>query len=70
MKLAFLGCGIMGVPMAKNLLKAGHDVSVWNRTSTAAAPVVEAGGKLAASAADAAREADVVFVMVLSLIHI
>lgn len=64
MKLAFLGCGIMGVPMAKNLLKTGHDVSVWNRTSAAAAPVVEAGGKLAASAADAAREADVVFVMV------
>ena len=50
--------------MAKNLLKAGHDVCVWNRTAAAAAPVVEAGGTLAASAADAAREADVVFVMV------
>lgn len=64
MKLAFLGCGIMGTPMAKNLLKAGHDVCVWNRTTAATAPVVEAGGKLAASAADAARDADVVFVMV------
>ena len=37
--------------MAKNLLKAGHDVSVWNRTSAAAAPVVEAGSEDATAGA-------------------
>ena len=42
MKIGFLGCGIMGVPMAKNLINAGHEVTVWNRTSDAAKPVVDA----------------------------
>ena len=32
MKIAFLGTGIMGGPMARNLAAAGHDVAVWNRT--------------------------------------
>ena len=32
MRIAFLGLGIMGRPMASNLAKAGHDVTVWNRT--------------------------------------
>ena len=32
MKIAFLGLGIMGRPMAANLVKAGHEVTVWNRT--------------------------------------
>ena len=54
----------MGVPMAKNLIAAGHDVTVWNRTESATKPVVEAGATLAKTASEAARAADVVFVMV------
>jgi glyoxylate/succinic semialdehyde reductase len=63
-KIGFLGCGIMGVPMAINLIKAGHEVTVWNRTSNAADPVVQAGGTLAISAAEACAASDVTFVMV------
>ena len=33
MRIAFLGLGIMGRPMASNLVKAGHEVSVWNRSA-------------------------------------
>ena len=64
MKIGFLGCGIMGVPMAKNLINAGHEVTVWNRTSDAAKPVVDAGAALAATAAEACAASDVTFVMV------
>jgi 3-hydroxyisobutyrate dehydrogenase-like beta-hydroxyacid dehydrogenase len=57
MRIAFLGLGIMGRPMAANLVKAGHEVSVWNRT--ARKPVE--GAHTAVSPADAAREAEVVW---------
>jgi 3-hydroxyisobutyrate dehydrogenase-like beta-hydroxyacid dehydrogenase len=60
MKVAFLGLGIMGRPMAANLVKAGHEVAVWNRTS---GKEVE-GARLAASPADAARGAEVVWMCV------
>jgi len=57
MKIAFLGLGIMGRPMAANLVKAGHEVSVWNRT---ARQHVE-GARTAVSPADAAKEAEVIW---------
>jgi 3-hydroxyisobutyrate dehydrogenase len=60
-KLAYVGMGLMGLPMAKRLLAAGHRVTVWNRTAAKCAPAVEAGAILAASAADAARGAAIVF---------
>lgn len=60
-QLAFVGMGLMGLPMAMRLLAAGHRVRVWNRTAAKCAPAVEAGAVLAASAADAARGADVMF---------
>jgi len=61
MKLAFIGLGVMGYPMAGHLARAGHDVTVWNRTATrAAAWQVEYGGRVASSAADAARDAEIV----------
>jgi 3-hydroxyisobutyrate dehydrogenase-like beta-hydroxyacid dehydrogenase len=60
MRVAFLGLGIMGRPMAANLVKAGHDVAVWNRT-----PGKEpAGARPASSPADAARDAEVVWMCV------
>jgi 3-hydroxyisobutyrate dehydrogenase-like beta-hydroxyacid dehydrogenase len=60
MRIAFLGLGIMGRPMASNLAKAGHEVTVWNRTT---GQDVE-GAKTAASPADAARDAEVIWLCV------
>ncbi|MBB6227737.1 3-hydroxyisobutyrate dehydrogenase [Polymorphobacter multimanifer] len=61
MKIGFLGLGVMGAPMARHLLAAGHEVAVWNRTHARAQAFVDAhGGRLATSPADAARGADVV----------
>jgi len=59
MKVAFLGLGIMGNAMARNLVKAGHTVSVWNRT-----PKKIEGARAASSPADAARDAQVVWMCV------
>ncbi|UII31709.1 NAD(P)-dependent oxidoreductase [Fulvivirga ulvae] len=64
LNIAFLGLGAMGSRMAMNLIKAGHNVTVWNRTSSAAAPLVEAGAHQAQSAKDAALNADFVIAMV------
>jgi len=61
MRVAFLGLGIMGRSMAANLAKAGHEVTVWNRTS--GKEEVE-GARTAASPAEAARGVDVVWMCV------
>lgn len=55
MDIGFIGLGQMGVGMAANLVKAGHRVSVFNRTSAKAAPLVAQGANAAASVADACR---------------
>jgi 3-hydroxyisobutyrate dehydrogenase-like beta-hydroxyacid dehydrogenase len=60
MRVAFLGLGIMGRPMASSLVKAGHEVSVWSRT---AGKVVE-GARSATSPAEASRGAEVVWMCV------
>ncbi|MFF5209235.1 NAD(P)-dependent oxidoreductase [Streptosporangium sp. NPDC000396] len=60
-KVAVVGLGIMGRGMADNLLKHGHDVTVWNRTAGRADDLVEAGAVRAQSPAEAAAGADVVF---------
>jgi 3-hydroxyisobutyrate dehydrogenase-like beta-hydroxyacid dehydrogenase len=57
MKIAFLGLGIMGRPMAANLVKAGHEVSVWNRTARQHLD----GARTAVSPAEAAVDADVIW---------
>lgn len=62
--IAFIGLGIMGSPMAVNLVEAGHAVTGFNRTPDKAKPLVEAGGRAAESVADAVKDADVVAVMV------
>lgn len=64
MKIAFIGLGIMGSPMAVHLANAGHQVAGYNRTPEKAKPLVEAGGRAAESVADAVRDAEVVAVMV------
>lgn len=65
MKVAFLGVGHMGEPMARNLLRAGHEVTVWNRTPAKCAALV-AGGARQAPTVDAALDGcDVVMLMLL-----
>ena len=64
-KLAFLGLGVMGYPMAGHLARAGHTVAVYNRTaSRASAWTPEHGGIAVATPREAARDADLVFVCV------
>lgn len=65
MKIAFLGLGKMGSAMAPHLLKAGHEVTVWNRTRARAEALVPLGARVANSAVDAARGAEVVFTMLM-----
>jgi 3-hydroxyisobutyrate dehydrogenase-like beta-hydroxyacid dehydrogenase len=63
MKLAFIGAGNMGAPMARNLLRAGHQVTVFNRTRAHAEPLCQHGAALADSPAHAARDVDAVVTM-------
>jgi 3-hydroxyisobutyrate dehydrogenase len=63
-RLAFIGLGIMGAPMAFNLLKAGFQVTVYSRTRSKAQPVIDAGAVWADSPAEATRQADVVLICV------
>jgi 3-hydroxyisobutyrate dehydrogenase len=65
MRISFLGLGVMGAPMARHLGKAGHDVTVYNRTAAKAAAWVTAhGGRSAATPAEAAAGAEVVIACV------
>lgn len=63
MKIAFLGLGNMGAPMVRRLLRAGHEVTVWNRTLAKAEPLRADGAKVSPSAADAAQHAEVLITM-------
>ena len=45
-KIGWIGMGRMGYPMAERLLKAGYDVSIWNRTRAKAEPLAKIGGKV------------------------
>ncbi len=63
-KIGFIGLGLMGRPMSMNLLKAGHPVTVWNRTASRAAELVAAGAKLAKTPREAAQDADVLISIV------
>lgn len=63
MHIAFLGLGIMGSRMAANLLAAGHDLTVWNRSPAKADALVAAGARLADSPDAAVAEAQVVWTM-------
>ena len=65
MKLGYIGMGIMGSPMAINLIQAGHDVTVWNRTKDKCNAAVQAGATMAASPqAVAESDAEVIFINV------
>lgn len=64
-KLAFLGMGVMGAPMAGHLVKAGHDVTVYNRTTAKAEDwAAQHGGSFGATPKEAAAGAEIVFACV------
>jgi 2-hydroxy-3-oxopropionate reductase len=62
-RIAFLGTGLMGAPMAANLLKAGFALAAWNRTPAKAEPLKGQGASLAPNAAASVRDADIVIAM-------
>jgi 2-hydroxy-3-oxopropionate reductase len=64
MKIGFIGLGIMGRAMALNLIKGGHQVTVWARREVSMAPLLEAGAQGAKSPAEAAQGVDLVISMV------
>jgi 3-hydroxyisobutyrate dehydrogenase-like beta-hydroxyacid dehydrogenase len=63
MKIALLGTGLMGAPMARRLCAAGFELTVWNRTRSKAEALEGAGARVADSAAEAVREADAAITM-------
>lgn len=63
MRIAFLGLGNMGEPMARNLLRAGHELTVYNRTRSRAEPLAKEGAEISHSPADAAVGAEIAVTM-------
>jgi 2-hydroxy-3-oxopropionate reductase len=70
MKIGFIGLGIMGKPMAKNLLKAGHELVVFDVNKENAANLEAAGAKIAVSSADAALQSPLVITMLPNSPHV
>ena len=64
MKLGFIGLGVMGRPMALNLMKRGHEMAVYARRADSTAPLVAAGARAYATPAEVAARAQIVFTMV------
>lgn len=64
MEVGFVGLGLMGRPMALNLMRAGHTVHVWSRRPASMQPLLEAGASACASAAELAGRVEVVISMV------
>lgn len=63
MKIAFIGLGNMGSGMAQNLIRAGHQLTVWNRTVSKAEPLKALGAEVADSAGEAAKGAEITITM-------
>ena len=61
--VAFLGIGLMGAPMARNLCAAGYQLSVWNRTAEKARALIADGARVTDTAHDAVEEADIIISM-------
>ena len=63
-RVAWVGVGVMGRHMVRHLMKAGHEATLFSRTPSKCAALVDAGAKLATSPKQAAQGADIVFTMV------
>jgi 2-hydroxy-3-oxopropionate reductase len=70
MKVGFIGLGIMGKPMAKNVLKAGHELTVFDFNKGAIEELVAAGATAAASGKEVAQQSDVVITMLPNSPHV
>ena len=62
-KIGFIGIGLMGIPMAKNLLKAGYNLKAFNRSQKKAEALIEFGAEIATSIDDVVNNSDVVITM-------
>ena len=58
-KIGFIGTGLMGFPMAKNILKAGYNLKAFNRSKNKAEPLKEFGGEIAHSIKDVVKDSDI-----------
>src|ERR1035441_10025232 len=63
-KLGFLGLGIMGGPMARNLIRAGHDVALWSHSGGKAEALAKEGGTACKTPAEVAQRSECVFLCV------
>ena len=63
MKIGFIGTGLMGLPMAKNILKAGYNLKAFNRSKNKAAPLKDQGAEISSSIKEAVSDSDVVITM-------
>lgn len=63
MKVSFIGLGNMGFPMAQNLLKAGYELIIFNRTPEKAEPLMRQGARYAETPLEAAKESNLVITM-------
>ena len=62
-KIGFIGIGLMGFPMAKNILKAGHNLKAFNRSHNKAEPLKEFGAEITTSIDEAVKDSDIVITM-------
>jgi len=63
-QLGYLGLGMMGFPMSRRLIEAGHEVTIWNRSAGKAKALVDAGARLVASPREVANSASIIFMCV------
>lgn len=70
MRVTVLGTGTMGAGMVRSLLRAGHDVTVWNRTAARAEPLAADGARVAADAADAVASAEAVVTILFDTVSV
>ena len=70
MKIAFIGLGNMGAPMARNLIKAGHSLRLVDLNTTVLAELEQLGGSISASAREAAQGAELVITMLPAAVHV
>lgn len=70
MRVTVLGTGTMGAGMARSLLRAGHEVTVWNRTVSRAEPLAADGARVAADAADAVASAEAVVTILFDTVSV
>ena len=70
MKIAFIGLGNMGAPMARNLIKAGHQLNLFDLNKTVLAELAELGGQISSSPRDAAQQSELVITMLPAAAHV